>query len=133
MINFKLRYAIARLLLLMIVQFIGMNVPRMMAATGQDVDAHRPTLDATGSTAFGFVISKRTVNPVHQRLVAAQGATVLFCISENIPQPLCLTATDLVQLPRTTAIPNSKVFDAFRAMHPLICRRLIENRVKSYG
>lgn len=41
-------------------------------------------------------------NPVSQRLVSTQATEVSFCISGDIPQSACFTATDLAQLPRTT-------------------------------
>lgn len=81
MIHFKLRYAINGLLPLIIGQFIGMNIPCMMAVTKQDVDVRRPTHSVNGSI---------------------EQAVVLFCISGDIPQTICFTSNDLAQLPRTT-------------------------------
>ncbi len=57
MIDLKLIRTIVALLPLMIGQFMSMNVPRMAAALGQDVDGINSIQDTNRSTAIANPVS----------------------------------------------------------------------------
>ena len=102
MLDFKLHDAMYGLLLFMVGQWLGLNVPQVTAARGQDVAVYRSLPAASGSPAIDVADSKNIANPVAQPVAAAPAAAVLFCVKGDRTQPLCFTVADLAKLPRTT-------------------------------
>ncbi len=100
MIDFKLIRTVLALPSLTIGLFTSIHVFPFPAAWKQNVKA----LDQMHPTNSSIGIA----NQLSQRLVSTQATKVLFCISGDIPQSTCFTATDLAQLPRTTLIVRSR-------------------------